>query len=38
MSDLKTVNDVLVTGYGAGRCGVMLWQDGDGAWKPIYVE
>ena len=35
MFDLKTVNDVLGLVTGRGDSVVMLWQDGDGAWKPI---
>jgi long-chain acyl-CoA synthetase len=35
MFDLKTVNDVLGLVTGRGDTVVMLWQDGDGAWKPI---
>jgi long-chain acyl-CoA synthetase len=35
MFDLKTVNDVFGLVTGRGDTVVMLWQDGDGAWKPI---
>ncbi len=35
MFDLKTVNDVLRLVTGRGDTVVMLWLDGDGAWKPI---
>ena len=35
MFDLKTVNDVLGLVTGRGDTVVMLWQDGDGSWKPI---
>jgi long-chain acyl-CoA synthetase len=35
MFDLATVNDVLVQATGRGDRAVMLWQDADGAWKPI---
>src|SRR5271168_922627 len=35
MFDLTTVNDVLVRATGRGDRAVMLWQDADGAWKPI---
>src|SRR3984885_5355566 len=35
MFDLKTVNDVLGIVTGRGDTVVMLWQDADGAWKPI---
>ncbi len=35
MFDLVTMNDVLVRATGRGDVGVMLWQDRDGAWKPI---
>jgi long-chain acyl-CoA synthetase len=35
MFDLSSVNDVLVRVTGRGDSVVMLWQDADGAWKPI---
>ncbi len=35
MFDLVTMNDVLVRATGRGDVEVMLWQDRDGAWKPI---
>src|SRR5271167_5155546 len=35
MFDLSSVNDVLVRATGSGDRAVMLWQDADGAWKPI---
>jgi long-chain acyl-CoA synthetase len=35
MFDLSSVNDVLATVTGRGDSVVMLWQDADGAWKPI---
>jgi long-chain acyl-CoA synthetase len=35
MFDLVTMNDVLVRATGRGDVAVMLWQDRDGAWKPI---
>src|SRR5271155_3039516 len=35
MFDLCSVNDVLVRATGRGDVVVMLWQDADGAWKPI---
>src|SRR5258707_1283119 len=35
MFDLSSVNDVLGKVTGRGDAVVMLWQDGDGAWKPI---
>jgi long-chain acyl-CoA synthetase len=35
MFDLKTVNDVFRLVTGRGDTVVMLWLDGDGAWKPI---
>jgi long-chain acyl-CoA synthetase len=35
MFDLSSVNDVLVRVTGRGDAVVMLWQDADGAWKPI---
>jgi long-chain acyl-CoA synthetase len=35
MFDLSSVNDVLGKVTGRGEAVVMLWQDGDGAWKPI---
>jgi long-chain acyl-CoA synthetase len=35
MFDLVTLNDVLVKATGRGSRAVMLWQDADGAWKPI---
>src|SRR5258708_33826506 len=35
MFDLSSVNDVLRKVTGRGDAVVMLWQDADGAWKPI---
>src|ERR1700758_2582606 len=35
MFDLRGVNDVLGIVTGRGEAVVMLWQDADGAWKPI---
>jgi long-chain acyl-CoA synthetase len=35
MFDLRSVNDVLEIVTGRGEAVVMLWQDADGAWKPI---
>jgi long-chain acyl-CoA synthetase len=35
MFDLATMSDVLVRAAGRGDRAVMLWQDADGAWKPI---
>src|SRR5260370_5025248 len=35
MFDLRSVNDVLGIVTGRGDAVVMLWQDADGAWKPI---
>src|SRR5260370_42476190 len=35
MFDLSSVNDVLGIVTGRGDAVVMLWQDADGAWKPI---
>jgi long-chain acyl-CoA synthetase len=35
MFDLTTVNDVLVRATGRGDRVAMMWQDADGAWKPI---
>ena len=35
MFDLSSVNDVLARVTGRGDAVVMLWQDADGAWKPI---
>src|ERR1700733_342338 len=35
MFDLSSVNDVLGKVTGRGDAVVMLWQDTDGAWKPI---
>src|SRR5712672_1993313 len=35
MFDLSSVNDVLGIVTGRGDAAVMLWQDADGAWKPI---
>jgi long-chain acyl-CoA synthetase len=35
MFDLLTMNDVLVRTTSRGDAVVMLWQDADGAWKPI---
>jgi long-chain acyl-CoA synthetase len=35
MFDLSSVNDVLGKVTGRGDAVVMLWQDADGAWKPI---
>ena len=35
MFDLSSVNDVLVRVTSRGDSVVMLWQDADGAWKPI---
>src|SRR5260370_39291519 len=35
MFDLSSVNDVLGKVTGRGEAVVMLWQDADGAWKPI---
>jgi long-chain acyl-CoA synthetase len=35
MFDLVTLNDVLVKATGHGSRTVMMWQDADGAWKPI---
>jgi long-chain acyl-CoA synthetase len=35
MFDLSSVNDVLGRVAGQGDRAVMLWQDADGAWKPI---
>jgi long-chain acyl-CoA synthetase len=35
MFDLSSVNDVLARVTGRGDTVVMLWQDADGAWKPI---
>jgi long-chain acyl-CoA synthetase len=35
MFDLHSVNDVLGRVTGRGDAVVMLWQDADGAWKPI---
>src|ERR1700693_4523551 len=35
MFDLSSVNDVLARVTGHGDAVVMLWQDADGAWKPI---
>src|SRR5437899_5499065 len=35
MFDLSSVNDGLGKVAGRGDAVVMLWQDGDGAWKPI---
>ena len=35
MFDLVTLNDVLARVTGRGDRAVMLWQDADGAWKPI---
>jgi long-chain acyl-CoA synthetase len=35
MFDLSSVNDVLGMVTGRGEAVVMLWQDADGAWKPI---
>ena len=35
MFDLRSVNDVLGKVTGRGEAVVMLWQDADGAWKPI---
>ena len=35
MFDLGSVNDVLGIVTGRGDSVVMLWQDADGAWKPI---
>jgi long-chain acyl-CoA synthetase len=35
MFDLSSVNDVLGMVTGRGETSVMLWQDADGAWKPI---
>ena len=35
MFDLSSVNDVLGKVTGRGDSVVMLWQDADGAWKPI---
>jgi long-chain acyl-CoA synthetase len=35
MFDLVTMNDALVKATSRGDVAVMLWQDKDGAWKPI---
>jgi long-chain acyl-CoA synthetase len=35
MQDVKTVNDAFLKVSARGETRVMLWQDTDGAWKPI---
>ena len=35
MFDLKTLNDVMGIATSRGTTQAMLWQDADGAWKPI---
>ncbi len=35
MQDVKTVNDAFLKVSGRGETRSMLWQDKDGAWKPI---
>jgi long-chain acyl-CoA synthetase len=35
MSDVKTINDAFLAISGRGDKTALLWQDADGAWKPI---